>query len=128
MKQVSLFPTERAGGAIIQGNYRYCLWRIWEPTLPRILFVMLKPSTADQDQADATIQRCISFARSWQAGSLEVVNLYAFKATNPTMLALIEDATGPENNTHIQQAAERATTIVCAWGHTKTQTHAAKRS
>ncbi len=103
-------------GAIIEGSYRYCLWRIWEPAQQRVLFIMLNPSTADQAQDDATIRRCINFARSWQAGSIEVVNLYAFRATDPATLAQAIDATGPENNAHIQRAAARAALIVCAWG------------
>ncbi len=109
-------------GAIISGDYRYSLWRIWEPEQPRILFIMLNPSTADQDQDDATIRRCINFARTLQGGAIEVVNLYAYRATDPARLAQAQDATGPENNAHIQQAAARAALIICAWGaHKQTQ-------
>jgi hypothetical protein len=113
MKQASLIATS---GATISGDYRYSLWRIWEPEQPRTLFIMLNPSTADQAQDDATIRRCIHFARAFQTGSLEVVNLYAFRATDPARLAQATDATGPENNAHIEQAAARAALIVCAWG------------
>ena len=122
MKQASLFDQ---GGAIIDGEYRYSLWRLWDPEQPRILFIMLNPSTADEDQDDATLRRCITFARSWQAGSLEVVNLYAYRATHPARLSQVTDATGPENDTHILRAVNLANRIICAWGAHK---QAQKRS
>lgn len=117
MQQLPPFSDLSAlNGAIIVDNYRYVLWRIWNPSLPRVLFIMLNPSTADQIQNDATLRRCIHFAQSWSCGSIEVVNLFAFRSTNPSMLAHVADPVGPENNTHIQQAIRRASLIVCAWG------------
>jgi hypothetical protein len=73
------------------GRYRYRLWRRWADG-PTVLFVMLNPSTADADVDDPTIRRCIGFARSWGAGALEVVNLYAWRATQP---AELKAAVGP---------------------------------
>ncbi len=115
MQQTSLFPDDLAG-AMIAGEYRYSLWRQWDPALPRALFIMLNPSTADATQDDATLRRCIGFAKSWVCGSVELVNLFAFRSANPAMLAQVADPVGPDNTTHIQQAIARASIIVCAWG------------
>jgi hypothetical protein len=98
------------------GAYRYSLTRLWEPSLPRLCFVMLNPSTADAERDDPTIRRCVGFAR-WGYGGLEVVNLYAFRATRPDALFRAPDPIGPENDRHIREAVARAALVVAAWGN-----------
>ena len=67
------------------GQFRYWLRRQWggDGTL---LYVMLNPSTADADVDDATVRRCIRFARDHGFGAMEVVNLFAHRATKPADL------------------------------------------
>lgn len=98
-------------------RYRYLLWREWQIYAPRIVFVMLNPSTADATRDDPTIRRCISFARRWSFGSLDVVNLFAYRATEPAMLAQVDDPVGPDNEFHLKRAIMRADKIVLAWGN-----------
>jgi hypothetical protein len=98
------------------GKYRYSLWRIWNAELPKVLFIMLNPSTADGDLDDPTIRRCIGFAKLWGYGSLEVVNLFAYRATNPDELKKCEDPIGPDNDIHIRRAATQTDKIIIAWG------------
>ena len=47
-------------------TYRYLLTRIWDTAAQPMVWVMLYPSTADALTDDATIRRCISFARREQ--------------------------------------------------------------
>jgi hypothetical protein len=105
-------------GAILSdcGTYRYSLWREWDAARLRVLFVMLNPSTADASQDDPTIRRCIGFAKSWGYGGVEVVNLFALRATDPRELAQHRDPVGPANFVAIHDAASSAGTVVCAWG------------
>jgi hypothetical protein len=105
-------------GAIIDTTekYRYSLWRIWDDNLPRVTFVMLNPSTADASKDDPTIRRCINFAKDWGFGSLEVVNLFSYRATNPKELFITEEAVGAENDFYIVQAILRSEKIIVAWG------------
>ena len=98
------------------GLYRYRLGRAWSWNLSMLYFLMLNPSTADADQDDATIRRCIGFARTWGYGRLVVGNLYAYRATDPRKLALAKDPVGPENDSHVLSDAVLADRIVCAWG------------
>jgi hypothetical protein len=77
---------------------------------------MLNPSTADETHDDPTIRRCIDFSRRWGFGSLEVVNLFALRATCPRILMSASDPIGPYNDDHILAAAGRANLLIAAWG------------
>ena len=98
------------------GVYRYSLWREWDARAPAVAFVMLNPSTADAARDDPTIRRCASFARSWGYGSLEVVNLFAYRASEPKRLRQTPDPIGPANDDYLVDAADRVQTVVVAWG------------
>jgi hypothetical protein len=107
---------EMRGGAVILGAYRYVLWREWASDLPRLLFVLLNPSTADGSTDDPTLRRCIGFARDWEYGSIELVNLFAYRSVDPGTLRRVADPVGPLNDSYILQAASRAGQVVVAWG------------
>ena len=98
------------------GRYRYSLWRVWSSNHPRIAFILLNPSTADEQKNDPTIRRCIGFACAWQFGSVEVVNLFAYRATDGRELLKVVDPVGEENNRFLMQAVERCSTVVVGWG------------
>jgi hypothetical protein len=100
----------------VNGWYRYSLWRAWSAHHPRIVFILLNPSTADEQRNDPTIRRCIGFARAWKFGSMEVVNLFAHRATDARELLKIDDPVGEENNCYLIQAVERCSTVVVGWG------------
>lgn len=96
--------------------YRYRLWRIWDPSRPIVLFVMLNPSKADGRVDDATIRRCRSFAFAWGFGGFVVVNLYALVSTDPAALAAHPDPVGSENDAVIRAVAAEVAEVVVAWG------------
>ncbi|HEY9643243.1 MAG TPA: DUF1643 domain-containing protein [Coleofasciculaceae cyanobacterium] len=98
-------------------RYRYSLSRQWEEDGDRIAFIMLNPSTADDQNNDPTIRRCIRFAQAWGYGSLEVVNLFALRATHPQQLRQVEDPVGVECDRYILQAVRAAESTVIAWGN-----------
>jgi hypothetical protein len=96
------------------GLYRYLLTRTWGEGQP-VTWVMLNPSTADASLDDPTIRRCIAFSRLWGYGGLRVVNLFAYRATNPKLLPKVADPVGPDNNQAIRDAVNGCD-IVAAWG------------
>jgi len=106
------------GGATFStdGRYRYRLWRRWDRSGPVVAFVMLNPSTADAFHDDPTIRRCIGFARSWGFGGIEVVNLFALRATDPRKLQRARDPVGRLNDDAIRRATGRARMVIAAWG------------
>lgn len=101
------------------GIYRYRLTRTWEETLPVLFWIMLNPSTADADVDDPTVRRCVGFARSFGCGGIDVRNLFAYRATDPSQLLLVKDPVGPDNDPHhIMALATRCKSgpVVAAWG------------
>lgn len=107
------------GGAYFDSTevYRYSLWRCWDAASPRLLFIMLNPSTADAQINDPTIRCCIQFAQAWGYGSLEVVNLFAFRTPYPQKLREVANPVGIACDRHILAAAGQADRIVAAWGN-----------
>ena len=106
------------------GKFRYRLWRRWSVTGPALTFVMLNPSTADGTHDDPTIRKCVGFAKLAGYSGIEVLNLFAYRATDPAELRKVglclADAIGPENDAGLRLAATCAAAselpIVCAWG------------
>lgn len=108
--------TPRAGATISEcGVYRYRLWRKWGDG-KSVCWIMLNPSTADGSKDDPTIRRCIGFAKDWGYAGIVVVNLFAFRATNPQELREVSDPVGPENDNTIIEVAKSSQLVVAAWG------------
>lgn len=105
-------------GACFDQNrmYRYQLWRTWDSSGPRVLFVMLNPSSADESDNDPTIRRCIAFAKSWGFGGIEVCNIFAYRSRSPVALLTASDPVGNFNDYHIDVACKISTKVVVAWG------------
>lgn len=112
-----LFIDEASTGAVFSPcrRYRYRLWRRWGDG-PTVAFCMLNPSTADETANDPTIERCERRARAWGYGRLLVVNLFAYRATDPSDMLAQADPVGPDNFAAIVQALKDSQMFVCAWG------------
>lgn len=121
-KGIGLGVPEMDRKALISDDklYRYVLTRRWGYGA-HATFVMLNPSTADGRTDDPTIRRCIGYARSWGLHGLVVLNLYAYRATDPRALSRVSDPIGPDNDEWIQRylytAARHDMPLVFAWGH-----------
>jgi hypothetical protein len=97
--------------------YRYDLTRVWDPEGSRVAFVMLNPSTATELANDPTVERCERRARALGHGAFRVVNIFAYRATDPREMRAQPDPVGnPENDAAIAEAASWADLTVCAWG------------
>lgn len=109
-----------SGSAVLSecGRYRYRLDRTVDPSKQgRVCWVMLNPSTADASVDDPTLRRCIGYTRAWHHAALVVVNLFAWRATDPSDLpADIGEAVGPLADEHIVAALRVSSLVVCGWG------------
>lgn len=111
----------RMGAAVLSecGRYRYRLDRSWDRDdhgLGTVTWVMLNPSTADASVDDPTIRRCIGFSKLWGYNALTVVNLFAWRATDPDELLVANDPVGPDNEAHLIEATCGCDLAVAAWG------------
>jgi hypothetical protein len=105
-------------------RFRYWLLREWDAALPKVAFIGLNPSTADETIDDPTIRRCMGFARTWGKGGLLMLNLYAFRATAPAEMWRAQkagtDIIGGESGycTALQGYAkeQNCDLVIAAWG------------
>lgn len=102
------------------GRFRYRLWRIWDKSKPVLTWVMLNPSTADALLDDPTILKCVGFGMKWGYGAIEVVNLYAYRATSPADLKAADWPIGPDNDNdndkHLKWSVIFGQRVLAAWG------------
>lgn len=97
------------------GLYRYSLWRKWESG-PMCVFIGLNPSTADATLDDPTIRRCLGFSKAWGFSGLLMLNLFAYRATDPADMKAAKDPIGPDNDQALHFAHSNTTTVIAAWG------------
>ncbi len=106
------------------GRYRFQLDRLWSMQGPVLGFWMLNPSTADAKTDDPTIRSCIRIAKALGYGGLTVVNLFAYRCTNPDDLAVaaaIKNSTdyvtgGERNASCCRLALTACEKVVLGWG------------
>lgn len=101
------------------GKYRYSLERATGTLGYNLAWLMLNPSTADADRDDPTIRKVVGFTRRNGFGVALVVNLFAYRATDPKdCRAHLAEAEGEWNRKAILEAADISNAVVCAWGAT----------
>ena len=99
------------------GAYRYVLSRQWgDDSGVRGCFIMLNPSTADAEVDDPTIRRCVGFGKAAGWDAIDVVNLFAFRATMPSDLQTASNPVGISNDWHTMRTLKNAHLVCCAWG------------
>ena len=101
-------------------QWRYVLTVSWDETKPPLVFFMLNPSTADEHANDATVERCQIRAERLGYGSITILNLFAWRATEPEDMKAQPDPVGPDNDRWIKSVlsvtAEDGGDVICAWG------------
>ena len=115
---------EFSEGGSETARYRYRLWRDWGSGIleRRIaVFWLCNPSTADGEQDDPTIRRCVEFAKRWNCTGLEIGNIHAYRATDPGELLRAKnqgvDVEGPRNEENLARMVEaKPAVIVGGWG------------
>lgn len=110
--------TEKGAELSVNREYRYVLWRAWEDGWRKnaMLFIGLNPSTADENEDDPTIRRCIDFANRSGHTGMVMANLFSYRATDPADLKRALRPLGANEDDSLLEAAALAKTIVCAWG------------
>lgn len=98
------------------GQFRYRLERDISLTGPVGAVIMVNPSTADAETDDATIRRVIGFSKKLGWAKVIVGNVFAYRATDISVLARVPDPVGPDNARHLNLILEEADQVLVAWG------------
>lgn len=103
-------------------KYRYSLSRIWDREKEILMFIALNPSTADASKDDATTRRIQDFTEQWGYGGFYLLNLFAFRAKEPTDLFNarypVSDPKDPEaTDRYLEQISQICSKIIFCWGN-----------
>jgi hypothetical protein len=108
----------------LNNEYRYVLHRLWDKKKPKIVFIGLNPSVADERIDDNTVRKCITIARRDGFGEMVMLNAYGYRSTDPSALKNLMDPNGDLNDYHISEQCRAASKVVVAWGnHATDQRH-----
>lgn len=98
--------------------YRYDLLRKWNQGNSICTFVLLNPSTADEFTNDPTVARCQKRAQMLGFDGVRVLNVFAYRSTDPKKLREVSDPIGAENDGVISFIMGKRETklVICGWG------------
>lgn len=86
-----------------------------------IAFLLLNPSTATEEKFDPTVRRCMIRAERMGAARGVIINLFAYRATNPWHLRANRggpaDPVGPMNDAYLASVMQTADMVICGWGN-----------
>lgn len=112
---MTLFESNTSGAEFSAcGKMRFRLWRIWDESKPKAMFIGLNPSTANASNDDPTIRCVKAHSKRWGYGGIYMLNLYPFITPYPAELKISEG--DEENLRHLRECAELCQVIICAWG------------
>lgn len=99
-----------------QECYRYRLHRIWDDTLPTLMWLMMNPSVATEYGDDRTVAKCQRYARAWGYGAMFVGNSFGYRCTDQKRLLEVPDPVGPDNDAALLDMAQKADKVILAYG------------
>jgi hypothetical protein len=97
-------------------TYRYRLVHVWDSHMPRLGVVGHSWSATNEWRSDATVRRCIGFARAWGYGGIDIGNLFGLQTAGARKLLSVDDPVGPDNDSHLAAMCADNDLILLAWG------------
>lgn len=97
-------------------RYRFSLVRDFGKGQGMMNFIMLNPSTANEEFNDPTVHRCEMRTLDNGCRYMVVTNIFAFRATDPQVMRSTVDPVGSRNDQAIVHFANQAQSVICAWG------------
>jgi hypothetical protein len=82
----------------------------------RIAWIGLNPSTADEVTLDQTLAAVCRYSRKWGFTEAVMLNLFAFRATDPRDLKGATDPIGPDNDKHLLAEVCNVDRVIACWG------------
>lgn len=100
-------------------KYRYALWRVWDLNKPKLMFIGLNPSTANESKNDNTITKVIKIAKGNGYGGVYMTNLFGIVSSKPEVLESNGLDLQGDNNDWLITISGICKDIVFAWGNFK---------
>jgi hypothetical protein len=100
-------------------SHRYTLIHRWDELLNPdygIAWICLNPSTADEHQLDPTLRRIRDFSAMWGYSFFIMLNLFAWRATQPADMKISADPIGPDNDRWISHWSAKVDRVMLGWG------------
>ena len=100
-------------------KHRYTLIHRWDELLNPdhgIAWICLNPSTADENQLDPTLRRIRDFSATWGYSFFVMLNLFAWRATQPADMKRTTDPIGPDNDRLIAHWSGKVDRVMLGWG------------
>lgn len=117
-RTVLVWPPSKSGAVFVDGRrHRLYLWRRWDPTGTMAMFIGLNPSTANEEQNDPTVRRCIEFAKRWGYGGMFMCNAFTLVSTDPKGLEADPEPLLRGANLALRVLRQRSAVAVAAWGN-----------
>lgn len=115
-QQQNLFGTDTRGALFLnKRKYRLMLFRIWNDALPKVMFIGLNPSTANENTDDNTIKKLRKIAAHNGFGGFYMLNLFTLVSKKPEVL-LNHPQPNVGNDVTMKQYSKYAQKIVFCWG------------
>jgi hypothetical protein len=96
--------------------YRFLLDIVWDESLPLLAGIGLNPSTATHEVNDRTISKMCGFARREGCGGLRMLNIFAWRATDPKGMKAAPEPIGDGNDVKKMLDLVRGPVVAC-WGN-----------
>lgn len=99
--------------------HRYAFGRWWGDADPASsdVWVLFNPATGDTEQRyRPTLERCAKWSKAAGRSGLIIVNLFAYRHTDPKQVPRALDPIGPANNDVLRAVAQAGARTVAAWG------------
>lgn len=107
-------------------KFRFFLYREWNSDKPKVAFIGLNPSTANEITNDNTITKCAKIAAHNGFGGFYMINLFTFVTPYPNELLTCDNPEFGADEYINNVTASCARTVVC-WGAFKQSKERAQR-
>ena len=104
-------------GAVMEGDRRYQLWRIWDKNQPLLLYILLNPSNADAAVDDRTVLKLVQISKNLGYGGFYLGNLHSFITPYPSVLKYYIIMNDSLNLMHLKKMVEKCEKVVLGWGN-----------
>jgi len=97
-------------------KYRYILKKIWNEEMPKATFIGINPSDATELIMDKTVMNLTNYLINNNYGSVNIVNLFAYRDKVQKNLKLRSSEHEQENIEFIKEALNDSELTIIGWG------------